>query len=250
MNPLLLASIISTAVGTLGQLREQERLRDQQRERLEWRRKRTQLESQRQEEERRRAAQAVSQATEQLAPASQQKQVQDRAQQLSRGFEQAAGAPDPNNTAAAAASVALPGSQYGGEVVQTDLARRLTETARDTQGRLGALARMTAFGEQGANNAITLGRSAEGINLANNARSGSLRTLGGELNAMDNAPYSPPNPIWGGLQAAGQMGMYAAGRGSTLADLFGGGQSPPSGGGMGLGAPRVNPKSGLTPWAT
>jgi hypothetical protein len=79
-------------------------------------------------------------------------------------------------------NITLLGGEPADTSVSTDMASRVTNAAREAQGRIKALAGITSYGGgyegMGSAASSALADSAEGINLANDLRGGTTKTLG------------------------------------------------------------------------
>ena len=86
-----------------------------------------------------------------------------------------------NSPAAPDSNIALLGGQPADTSVSTDMASRVTNAAREAQGRIKALAGLTSYGsgygDMGAAANTALANSQEGINLASDFRKGDTATL-------------------------------------------------------------------------
>jgi hypothetical protein len=86
-----------------------------------------------------------------------------------------------NSPAAPDSNIALLGGQPADTSVSTDMASRVTNAAREAQGRIKALAGLTSYGsgygDMGAAANTALANSQEGINLTSDFRKGDTATL-------------------------------------------------------------------------
>ena len=116
-------------------------------------------------------------AQDKLSPASQTQTQQTAATNLNT--QMLAGSPAAPNS-----NVQLLGQPEGGAdtSVSADMASRVTNAAREAQGRIAALAGITSYGggygDMGSAANTALQNSAEGINLASDFRKGDTATLG------------------------------------------------------------------------
>ena len=116
-------------------------------------------------------------AQDKLSPASQTQTQQTAATNLNT--QMLAGSPAAPNS-----NVQLLGQPAGGAdtSVSADMASRITNAAREAQGRIAALAGITSYGggygDMGSAANTALQTSAEGINLASDFRKGDTATLG------------------------------------------------------------------------
>jgi hypothetical protein len=189
------------------------------------------------------------------AEAARQKGVQDisaESQAAAQTEEQARlqsllageGAVTPTPTATIPTSVAdsalLSGSGGGGEVFQTDLAKKLSDAASSAKQRIGALATVGSYGGTwgglGTRNPLEQREAESGIGMANEKRRGSLSAYGTERN-VDPAQISYSNPIadvasqFLGVGMSGLGGAMAGGGGlggGSLGKIFGGAFKPKS----------------------
>jgi hypothetical protein len=94
--------------------------------------------------------------------------------------------------------------------VSSDMATRVTNAAREAQGRIAALAGLTSYGggygDMGSAATQTLANSAEGINLASDFRKGDTATLG-ITQQIQPLQYAQGSNIAGSI--AGQLGSIA-----------------------------------------
>jgi hypothetical protein len=130
----------------------------------------------------------------------------------------------------------LSGQQYGGEVFQSDLAKKLSDAAASVKQRLGALATVNSyggsFGGAGTVNPINQAESGAGIDLQNQMRKGSLAAYGVE-HAVDPQQITYSNPIadvaqgflGAGMQGVGQA-LGPGGKGLSLGGVFGKAMTP------------------------
>jgi hypothetical protein len=104
---------------------------------------------------------------------------------------------DPGAPASVADDV-LTGSGGGGQVFQSDLARKISDATASAKQRIGALARVSSYGDSfgglGTVNPINQGRAGAGIDAANEMRKGSISAYGAET-AIDPVQITYSNPI-------------------------------------------------------
>lgn len=127
------------------------------------------------EENRKKAQAALTGAEQKLTPESQTATQQSAQNSLTS--QMLAGSPAADNS-----NVSLLGGQPADTSVSSDMASRITNAARQAQGRIKALAGLTSYGGgyegmgSAANQALT--DSGEDINLTSNFRKGDTATLG------------------------------------------------------------------------
>ena len=125
--------------------------------------------------QRQKATASLDTAETALSPTNQTQVQQGAATDLNS--QMLAGSPAASNS-----NVSLLGGTPADTSVSQDMASRVTNAAREAQGRIAALAGITSYGGgyQGMGSSATsaLADSAEGINLANDLRSGDTKTLG------------------------------------------------------------------------
>src|SRR4029077_15605499 len=116
-----------------------------------------------------------------------------------------AGSPAGDNS-----KIALLGGARASTSISNDMASRVTNAAREAQGRIKALAGITSYGGgyqgMGSSASQALTDSAEGINLANNFRTGDTKTLG-VTQAIQPVQYAQGSNIAGTI--ASQLGNIA-----------------------------------------
>jgi hypothetical protein len=180
------------------------------------------------ETSRQQGVQAISAEQQQAAQAAEQERL--AALMTGEGDLQ----PTPNPTVPlSVADPTLSGSSGGGEVFQSDLAKKLSDAAASAKQRIGALATVNSYGGSygglGTVNPLAQQESGSGIDLANEMRRGSLSAYGTERN-VDPKQISYSNPIADiasqflgvGLQGIG--GAMAGGGGlggGSLSKIFG-----------------------------
>ena len=112
--------------------------------------------------------------------------------------------------AASDSNISLLGGEPADTRVSTDMASRVTNAAREAQGRIKALAGITSYGGgykgMGSSATQALADSAEGINLAADFRKGDTATLG-VTQAIQPVQYKMGADIAGSL--AGTLGSMA-----------------------------------------
>jgi hypothetical protein len=142
----------------------------------------------------------------------------------------------------------LSGQQYGGDVFQSDLAKKLSDAAASAKQRIGALATVGSyggsFGGLGTINPINQAASGAGIDLQNEKRRGSLAAYGTER-AVDPQQIAYSNPIAdvaSGFLGAGMQGVGQAAANKGLGGIFGKALTPklPTIGPMPVARPLAN----------
>ena len=102
--------------------------------------------------------------------------------------------------------------------VSSDMATRVTNAAREAQGRIAALAGLTSYGggygDMGSAATTALANSAEGINLASDFRKGDTATLG-ITQQIQPIQYAQGSNIAGSL-AGSLAGIAGKGLGASL----------------------------------
>ena len=134
-----------------------------------------------------------------------------------------------SSPAASNSNVQLLGGTPADTSVSQDMACRVTNAAREAQGRIAALAGITSYGGgyegMGSSASSALADSAEGINLANDLRSGDTKTLG-ITQQIQPVQYAQGSNIAGTI--ASQLGNIAgsafskSGAGQSLKSAFSG----------------------------
>jgi hypothetical protein len=152
---------------------------------------------------RQKAQAALNEAQDKLSPASQTQTQQAAATDLNTQMLQGSpAAPDSN--------VALLGGEPANTSVSSDMASRVTNAAREAQGRIKALAGLTSYGggygDMGSAASTALANSAEGINLASDFRKGDTATLG-ITQAIEPIQYKQGSNIAGSI--ASSLGSIA-----------------------------------------
>jgi hypothetical protein len=152
---------------------------------------------------RQKAQAALNEAQTKLSPASQTQTQQAAATDLNTQMLQGSpAAPDSN--------VALLGGEPANTSVSSDMASRVTNAAREAQGRIKALAGLTSYGggygDMGSAASTALANSAEGINLASDFRKGDTATLG-ITQAIEPIQYKQGSNIAGSI--ASSLGSIA-----------------------------------------
>lgn len=155
------------------------------------------------EVQRQKATASLNTAETALSPANQTAVQQGAATDLNS--QMLAGSPANANS-----NITLLGGEPADTSVSSDMASRVTNAAREAQGRIKALAGITSYGGgyQGMGSAATsaLADSAEGINLANDKRTGDTKTLG-ITQAIEPVHYTQGSNIAGTI--ASQLGNIA-----------------------------------------
>ena len=127
------------------------------------------------EVQRQKATASLNTAETALGPANQTQVQQTAATDLNS--QMLAGSP-----AAGDSNIKLLGGEPADTSVSSDMASRVTNAAREAQGRIAALAGITSYGGgyegMGSSASSALADSAEGINLASDLRKGDTATLG------------------------------------------------------------------------
>jgi hypothetical protein len=170
---------------------------------------------------RQKAQASLNEAQGKLSPASQEATQQGAATSLND--QMLAGSPAADNS-----NIKLLGGEPADTSVTSDMASRVTNAAREAQGRIKALAGLTSYGGgyegmgSAANDALTT--SSEGINLANDFRGGDTKTLG-VTQAIEPVHYAQGSNIAGTI--ASQLGNIAgsafsgSSAGQSLKSAFG-----------------------------
>jgi len=127
------------------------------------------------EANRQKAAASLAGAEQKLSPQNQTEVQKGAATDLTS--QMLAGSP-----AASDSNITLLGGTPSDTSVSSDMASRVTNAAREAQGRIKALAGITSYGGgyqgMGSSASQALADSAEGINLASDFRKGDTATLG------------------------------------------------------------------------
>lgn len=127
------------------------------------------------EVQRQKATASLNTAETALSPQNQTAVQQGAATDLNN--QMLAGSP-----AASDSNITLLGGMPADTSVSSDMASRVTNAAREAQGRIAALAGITSYGGgyegMGSSASSALANSAEGINLASDLRAGDTKTLG------------------------------------------------------------------------
>ena len=173
------------------------------------------------EVQRQKASAALGTAETALGPANQTQVQQNAATSLNS--QMLAGSP-----AAGDSNIKLLGGEPADTSVSQDMASRVTNAAREAQGRIAALAGITSYGGgyegMGSSATSALSDSAEGINLANDLRKGTTQTLG-ITQAIQPVQYAQGSNIAGTI--ASQLGniagsAFAKSQGPALKSAFSG----------------------------
>ena len=150
------------------------------------------------EVQRQKASAALGTAETALGPANQTQVQQNAATDLNS--QMLAGSP-----AASDSNIKLLGGAPADTSVSQDMAGRVTNAAREAQGRIAALAGMTSYGGgyegMGSSASSALSDSAEGINLANDLRGGTTKTLG-ITQAIEPVKYAQGSNIAGTIASS------------------------------------------------
>jgi hypothetical protein len=183
----------------------------------------------RQEDLRKQAETARQQGVQDISAENQQKEQTDEQARLAKlmsGEGDLQPAPNPT-VPLSAADPKLSGSSGGGEVFQSDLARKLSDAAASAKQRIGALATVNSYGGSwgglGTVNPLNQQAAGSGIDAPNEMRRGSLAAYGTER-SVDPKQISYSNPI--ADIASGFLGVGLQGVGGALA----------GGGGLGGGS--------------
>jgi hypothetical protein len=192
------------------------------------------------QEQMRQQAEVSRQQGVQAVSADQQKAAQateaERLTKLTTGQGDVKPTADPAAPVATADKGMLSGQQYGGDVFQSDLARKLADAAASAKQRIGALATVNSyggsFGGAGTVNPINQAESGAGIDLANDMRKGSLAAYNTER-AVDPQQITYSNPladVASGFLGAGMQGVGQAlgpgGKGISWANIAGKAAAP------------------------
>jgi hypothetical protein len=152
---------------------------------------------------REKAQAALSTAETKLSPANQQQTQQTAQTNLNTAM--LAGSP-----AASDSNIQLLGGNSADTSVSTDMAQRVTNAAREAQGRIAALAGITSYGggynDMGSVANQNLANSADVINLTGNMRKGDTATLGVAQNVQP-VQYKMGSDVAGTV--ASQLGNIA-----------------------------------------
>lgn len=155
------------------------------------------------EAQRQKATASLDTAETALGPQNQTTVQQGAATDLNS--QMLAGSPAASNS-----NISLLGGAPADTSVSSDMASRVTNAAREAQGRIAALAGITSYGGgyegMGSSAAQSLADSAEGINLANDLRTGDTKTLG-ITQAIQPVQYQQGSNIAGTI--ASQLGNIA-----------------------------------------
>jgi hypothetical protein len=155
------------------------------------------------EVQRQKATASLNTAETALSPQNQTTVQQGAATDLNS--QMLAGSPAADNS-----NITLLGGQPADTSVSADMASRVTNAAREAQGRIKALAGITSYGGgyegMGSAASSALADSAEGINLANDLRTGDTKTLGIAQN-IQPVQYAQGSNIAGTI--ASQLGNIA-----------------------------------------
>jgi hypothetical protein len=155
------------------------------------------------EVQRQKATASLNTAETALGPQNQTAVQQGAATDLNS--QMLAGSPAASNS-----NVTLLGGEPADTSVSQDMASRVTNAAREAQGRIAALAGITSYGGgyegMGSSASSALADSAEGINLANDLRAGDTKTLG-ITQAIQPVQYAQGSNIAGTI--ASQLGNIA-----------------------------------------
>ena len=155
------------------------------------------------EVQRQKATASLNTAETALSPQNQTAVQQGAATDLNS--QMLAGSPANANS-----NITLLGGQPADTSVSSDMASRVTNAAREAQGRIKALAGITSYGGgyegMGSAASSALADLAEGVNLANDLRSGTTKTLG-VTQAIQPVHYQQGSDIAGTI--ANQLGNIA-----------------------------------------
>ena len=155
------------------------------------------------EAQRQKATASLNTAETALSPQNQTTAQQGAATDLNS--QMLAGSPAADNS-----NISLLGGEPADTSVSSDMASRVTNAAREAQGRIKALAGITSYGGgyegMGSSAAQSLADSAEGINLANDLRGGTTKTLG-VTQAIQPVHYEQGSNLAGTI--ASQLGNIA-----------------------------------------
>lgn len=152
---------------------------------------------------RQKAQAALTDAEGKLSPANQQANQQNAATSLNT--QMLAGSP-----AAPDSNITLLGGEPADTSVSSDMASRVTNAAREAQGRIKALAGLTSYGggygDMGAMSGQALADSGEAINMYSDFRKGDTATLG-VTQAIQPVQYAQGSNIAGTI--ADKLGSIA-----------------------------------------
>jgi hypothetical protein len=155
------------------------------------------------EANRQKAAASLAGAQQKLSPQNQTAVQQNAQTDLTGQMLKGSPAADDSN-------IQLLGGEPADTSVSSDMASRVTNAAREAQGRIKALAGITSYGGgyqgMGSSANQALADSAEGINLASDFRKGDTATLGITRN-IEPIQYKQGSDIAGSL--AGTLGSMA-----------------------------------------
>jgi hypothetical protein len=218
----LVGSLASTAANYAAQSSLQKR---QESENQRWAQQQTQkrqAEAARQEEQRKQAEVSRLGAVEDMAPEEQKEAQSAEAARLNTEMQ----SPESLTTSG---DQLLSGETSVGKEVAQDIGARVTAATQQARKRIAALAQVQSYGNSfgglANRNQEILGQSAQGIDMANNLRKGSLGAFGVE-NQVSPVRYeaSPQAGLIGGLAnsiagAAGGFAGSASGYSAARADL-------------------------------
>lgn len=219
---LSVASTVIGAAGTAaGAMTQRSAQRKQEREVNTWQeqqRKNRFAEGARQEGLRQEATRAQQAGLQQVSAADQQKRQADEEARLAaylKGDSAASQAtPEAGVPTAVADTEMFSGQEAGGEEFKTELAKKISEVTSAAKQRIGALARVSSYGESfgglGTMNPILQQQSGAAIDAQNEFRRGSLGAYGTEQNVDPVQVSYTPSPladVFSTMLSAGTQGM-------------------------------------------
>jgi hypothetical protein len=235
---LAVAGVAGSAMQSAGAMKAQKR---QEREVNIWQQqqnKAREAEQVRQEQMRQGANQSREQGLAQMAGENQQaRQAKEEARlaaYLTGGEGSQTATQEPGGAPVSVADARLTGQQDTGDDsdrnFQTDLAKKISDASKGAKQRLGALARVSSYGESfgglGTENPLIQQESGAGIDKFNEFRRGSMAAYGLEKAINPVQVTYTPSPIATALQTIGSIGSYGMGAsaagGKGVGSLFGG----------------------------
>lgn len=189
---MAIASLASTVVGTAGSMAnaasQRSAQKKQQAEVSAWQqqqKKNRDAEQVRQEGLRQEADKARVAGLESVSGEAQTKRQAEEearlAQYLAGNADASVATPEGSAPVAAADTAMLSGQQGGDALVQTDLAKKISEASSNASQRIGALAKVSSFGESfgglGTMNPLLQAEAGQGIDMFNEFRRGNMGSL-------------------------------------------------------------------------
>jgi hypothetical protein len=238
---MAIASVASTVVGTAGSLANAASQRSAQKKQQEevsaWQqqqKKNRDAEQVRQEDLRQEADKARVAGVEQLSADAQTKRQADEearlTQYLAGNSEASVATPEGSAPTAEADKAMLSGQQGGDPLVQTDLAKKISEAAGGAMQRIGALAKVSSFGESfgglGTENQRIQSEAGQGIDMFNEFRRGNLGSLALKQAVEPVQVQWSPSPLADIFSTALSVG--AQGLGNAFGKTVGGGSGLPA----------------------